>query len=310
VDASAGTGGSIHQESRRGLNENPSSAGSIASIFNRSASGKREFCDVSIWRIFSADTGRVPGRSALRFQVWQGSPHEPVSLHDQVTGGRKMSAERSCCAGHIGSAGLAGLAALILAIAVSPAHAGQTIIEEWSRVQAPPPVELKQVTVNPRETAFLILDIEERTCNQERRPRCVESVPRIADFLQKARTKGMPVVYSLTGRGTRETILPGAAPIGDEPIVKSSVDKFFNTDLDDILKERGIKTVIIIGTTAEGAVLHTATGAAVRGYNVIVPVDGVSAGTLYAEQYTAWHLLNAPGTRNRTTLTRFDMIEF
>jgi nicotinamidase-related amidase len=55
--------------------------------------------------------------------------------------------------------------------------------------------------------------------------------------------------------------------------------------------------VIIAGTTAEGAVLHTATGAAMRGFKVIVPIDGMSAGTLDAEQYTAWYLVNAPGAR-------------
>ena len=68
--------------------------------------------------------------------------------------------------------------------------------------------------------------------------------------------------------------------------------------------------MIIAGTTAEGAVLHTATGAAMRDFKVIVPIDGMSAGTLDAEQYTAWHLVNAPGSRRRTILTRFDMIEF
>jgi hypothetical protein len=34
------------------------------------------------------------------------------------------------------------------------------------------------------------------------------------------------------------------------------------------------------------------------------------AESIYAEQYTAWHLLNAPGTRGSSTLTRFDMIRF
>jgi len=120
----------------------------------------------------------------------------------------------------------------------------------------------------------------------------------------------MPVVYSLTSRGTKETIWREVAPKADEPIVKSSVDKFFKTDLEKILKDKGIKAVIIVGTTAEGAVLHTVTAAAMRGLQVIVPVDGMSAGTMYAEQYTAWHLVNAPGSRGRTTLTRFDMIEF
>ena len=213
--------------------------------------------------------------------------------------------------GLICAVGLIGLIILILVLPTSSiAQGGQTIVEQWSKVQAPPPVGLKAVQVNPKETAFLILDIEQLTCNPDRRPRCVKSVPKIRSFLQKAKAKGMPVVYSLTGRGTKETILPEVAPKADEPIVQSSVDKFFKTDLDKILQRKGIKTVIIAGTTAEGAVLHTATGAAMRGYNVIVPVDGMSAGNLYAEQYTAWHLINAPGSRRRTTLTRFDMIEF
>jgi nicotinamidase-related amidase len=72
--------------------------------------------------------------------------------------------------------------------------------------------------------------------------------------------------------------------VGVEPIVKSSVDKFYKTDLEKILHEKKIKTVNIIGTTAEGAVLHTATAAAMRGFRVVIPIGGMSAGTLYAEQ--------------------------
>jgi nicotinamidase-related amidase len=191
---------------------------------------------------------------------------------------------------------------------ITPALAG-TIVEEWNAVQPPAPVELKAVTVSAEKTAFLVLDIEERTCNMQARPRCVESAPRIGAFLAKARAAGMPVVHSLTSKGTPDTILPEAKPLPAEPIVQSSVDKFFNTDLEAILEKLNVENVIIVGTTAEGAVMHTATGASMRGMNVIVPVDGMSAGTLYAEQYTAWHLLNAPGTRARTSLTRLDMID-
>jgi len=194
----------------------------------------------------------------------------------------------------------------------NPAFAGDAgnIVELWDKVQPPAPVALKAVSLVPAETAFLILDIEERTCNAKARPRCVASVPAIKTFLERARKKGVHVVYSLTSMGTPETILPEATPAAGEPVVKSSVDKFFKTELENILRQKGVKTVVIAGTTAEGAVLHTATGAAVRGFQVVVPVDGLSAANLYAEQYTAWHLINAPGSRQRTTLTRFDMIGF
>ncbi len=206
---------------------------------------------------------------------------------------------------------------LILAIIVSglghfaalAADTPKTVVEVWPQIDAPPPVVLNRVTVDPATTAFLILDIEQLTCNPQRRPRCVASVPAIAAFLKSARAHHMPVAYSLTSRGAPDTILPGVTPLAGEPIVQSSVDKFFNTNLDTILTDKQIKTVIIVGTTAEGAVLHTATGAAMRGFKVIVPIDGMSAGTLYAEQYTAWHLVNAPGSRRHATLSRFDMIE-
>jgi len=185
----------------------------------------------------------------------------------------------------------------------------KTIIDEWSAVQAPAPPELKPVAVDPADTAFLVLDIQQSTCNEQQRPRCVESVPRIEKFLKQARSMNAVVVHSLTPTGNVEDILPGAEPAPGEPVVKSSVDKFYRTDLEMILKERGIKTVVIAGTAANGAVLHTATGAAMRGMNVIVPVDLMSA-DLYSEQYTAWHLVNAPGTRRQTTLTRSDLMEW
>lgn len=202
------------------------------------------------------------------------------------------------------------IALYLFSVSESYAENNKTIIELWGEAKTPDPVELKRIKLDPTKTAFLILDIEERTCNLKRRPRCVSSVPNIKAFLDHAKKNGVFVVYSLTSKGTPESILSGVAPTGSEPIVKSSVDKFFNTKLENILRSKKIESVIISGTTAEGAVIHTATGAAMRGFKVIVPVDGMSAGTLYAEQYTSWHLINAPGSRKRTTLTKFDLIEF
>jgi len=185
-----------------------------------------------------------------------------------------------------------------------------TIIDSWAATPVPPAPALQDVTVDPSTTAFLVLDIEERTCNPERRPRCLATVPAISGFLSRAREKGIFVAYSLTRQGTRETILPEVKPKGAEPIVQSSVDKFFRTELEEILSQKGIGTVIIAGTAAEGAVLHTAAAASMRGLRVIVPVDGLSSSSLYAEQYTVWHLLNSPGTRQNAVLTRFDRISF
>jgi nicotinamidase-related amidase len=185
-----------------------------------------------------------------------------------------------------------------------------TIVDEWANVKTPPAPELKPVTVDPKTSALLILDIQRQMCTIEKRPRCVASVPNILSLLNKARASGIPVVYSLAGEATAADILKEVAPNSGEPVVRSGVDKFFNTDLEKILQEKGIKTVIVTGTSAHGAVLHTATAAALRGMQVIVPVDGMSADDTYPEQYTAWHLVNGPGSRQKTTLTRSDLIKF
>lgn len=186
----------------------------------------------------------------------------------------------------------------------------QTIIDDWATVKAPGPIELKPAKVDPKTTALLVLDLVKQTCNAERRPRCLASLPKVAKFLADARSRNMPVVYSLIANSTKADIDASVAPKGDEPIVMTVANKFIRTDLDKILKDRRIANVIVVGTTAEGAVLYTASEAAFLGYKVIVPVDGASAGTTYAEQAVAWTLSNAPGVANNTTLTKFDMIQW
>ncbi len=186
----------------------------------------------------------------------------------------------------------------------------QTIIDEWANVKAPPAPELKTVKVDPKTTAFLVFDLVKQTCNNQARPRCVASIPKVQKFLADARQHNMPVIYSLISVAKTTDILPEVAPLGNEPIVSSVANKFIRTDLDKILKDRGITTVILVGTTAQGVVLYTASEAAFLGYKVIVPVDGSSADSLYAEQAATWALGNAPGVAPNTTLTKFDMIQW
>ena len=185
----------------------------------------------------------------------------------------------------------------------------KTIVDEWGTVQAPKPPELKPVTMDPKTTALLVLDFVKQTCNNERRPRCVTSVPNVQALLKLARSKGVAVVYSITTAATPADTLNDVAPLDGEPIVKAPADKFFRTDLEKILNDKGIKTVVVVGTAAQGAVLNTASQAAFRGLQVIVPVDGMSAENTYFEQYTAHHLANAPGVGQQVTLTKIDMIK-
>jgi nicotinamidase-related amidase len=191
-----------------------------------------------------------------------------------------------------------------------PAPPGITIIEDWNSIKSPPIPELKKVKVDPATTAFLVLDLVKQTCNVDRRPRCLASLPAIAKFLGEARAHKMPVIYSLVTGALLNDVASEVAAQGDEPFVISSANKFNRTDLDKILKDKNIKTVIVVGTTAQGAVLYTASQAAFLGYKVIVPVEGSSAESLFAEQATVWTLANAPGVSLNTTITKFSMIEW
>jgi nicotinamidase-related amidase len=198
---------------------------------------------------------------------------------------------------------LVGLCASML---IAPA-AARTIIDEWSEVKSPPAPALKPVKVDPKDTALLMLDFVTPLCGA--RPRCVAAVPKVAPLLAKSRDSGMLVVYTLAGQPITE-VMPELAAKPGEPSVSSGPDKFMNTDLDKILKDKGIKTVIVGGTAAEGAVLNTAAAAALRGYKVIVPVDALASVAPYSEQYTVWHLGNSPRVGPQVTLTRLDQITF
>ena len=205
--------------------------------------------------------------------------------------------------------GMRAVAVGVLAVGTgfTPLALGQTIVDEWGSVKAPPPPELKPVTINPKETALLMLDFLKQNCPP--RPRCLASLPKVQNLLTQAREKAVLVVHSLAGQ-TVADILPEVAARAGEPVVSSGPDKYLNTDLEKILKEKGVKTVIVVGTAAEGAVLNTASQSALRGFKVIVPVDGMSSATTYAEQYTAWHLANSPRVGPQVTLTRTELIGY
>ncbi|MDQ2954958.1 MAG: cysteine hydrolase [Pseudomonadota bacterium] len=205
-------------------------------------------------------------------------------------------------------------AAAGIGLATSSA-AAQTIIDEWANVKAPPPPQLKAVTADPKTTALLMLDVVKQTCNNERRPRCVASIPKIEKLLAEARAKGVMVIYTTVPPVPVADTLPALAPKGDEPVVVAWVDKFMlgnqDTGFEKMLKDKGITTVVSVGTAAHGAMLYTSSTAALRGFNVIVPVDGMASEDAFFEQATAWLLANGTGGIGpKVTLTKTDMIKF
>jgi len=76
---------------------------------------------------------------------------------------------------------LAALLAVLIYAAPAPA---QTIIDEWSSIKVPPAPELKTVTVEPKTTALLVMDLIKQA--RVRKARIDENLSMLAEA-----TKGL-----------------------------------------------------------------------------------------------------------------------
>jgi len=122
---------------------------------------------------------------------------------------------------------------------------------------------------------------------------CQGIIPNIKFLIEKAREKGIPIIYACdsryredslfrrvgmsphTIRGTEGAkVIEELSPKATDVIVeKRMLSAFFGSDLDFTLREKGVKTLIVTGIRTEGCVLKTVLDAFELGYEVIVPPD-------------------------------------
>jgi nicotinamidase-related amidase len=154
------------------------------------------------------------------------------------------------------------------------------------------------------------MDFNGKSCTPDKRARCAEVLPRAQKLIADARAKGMFVAHTYTSSMEKSDIAKVVEPIDGEPVMRGRGDKFSGNDLEKMLKDKGIDTVVLIGTSANSAVLYTALGAAQRGFKAVVPIDTMPAETAYQEQFSIWQLANGSQVSENTTLTRSDMLKF
>lgn len=97
-------------------------------------------------------------------------------------------------------------------------------------------------------------------------------VPRTFQAIQDA--PDTPLAPGSWGAATHDEL--GPLP-GEYVMVKRAFSSFYQTDLEMMLRRRGIRTVIIAGTVTYACVLHTAFDANVRDFDVLLPSDGVAS---------------------------------
>ena len=185
------------------------------------------------------------------------------------------------------------------------------VTDAWDEVEVPAPPPIHPVRIDPKSSALLLLDFLRDVCT-ERRPRAAAAVPKLQKFLTQARSRGMVVVHTTTRKGLDDgsDLTDPLKPIRGERVHKAPFNKFYGNDLEPFLKDRGVQTLVLAGTSPNGCLLFTVAGAVLNGFRAIVPIDGMPAATLYQEQFVAWELAHGPGFRNTTVLTKLDAISF
>ena len=170
------------------------------------------------------------------------------------------------------------------------------------------------VTLAADKTAVLVLDGSRRWGNPELP--CHRLVPGMNRFLQTVRKAGLPIIYTVSfqKKGTPEgEVYAGLEKKHSEPVIyPDGFDKFTGGELQSYLDLYDVDTLIFTGYRANICVLHTATTAAREyKYNVIIPMDGMTAITDYELEYTLVHFQVIPKQASKRFLfTNLELIRF
>ncbi|HEY8073778.1 MAG TPA: isochorismatase family cysteine hydrolase [Labilithrix sp.] len=132
-------------------------------------------------------------------------------------------------------------------------------------------------------------------------PRARMVVPALKDRIAEARKAGVPVVYVVDEhdpddpdldawgthavKGTPGTdVWPDIAPeSGDRIVKKPTYSAFHDSELDKVLDELKVDTLVLTGCLTEIGIMATATDAMQRGYAIEVPPDSQAGSSPEAE---------------------------
>lgn len=169
-------------------------------------------------------------------------------------------------------------------------------------------------------TALLVIDVQNGVVTDA--PRRDEVVANIAGLVERARGEGVPVVWVQHQDGN---LVPGTEPWeyvpelardDAEPLVhKLYGDSFEDTELEDLLADRGVGRLVVTGAQTDTCIRSTIHGAFTRGYDVTLVSDAHTTEDLTAygapppEQVIAhtnmyWKFQSAPGRKGGTAETK------
>ena len=175
------------------------------------------------------------------------------------------------------------------------------------------PLEAALARLDLRSTALLVVDMQNDFCHPDgyyhgigRSSELIRrAIPPIQVLLEAARRAGLVVAFTRLvhdpsqpdmpdrhriapgGWAARERrLLPGSwgADViddlrprpGEYVVDKADYSAFYGTNLEALLRRRGIRSLILVGTVTYACVLHTAFDAFARDFDVVIAAEGVS----------------------------------
>lgn len=184
-------------------------------------------------------------------------------------------------------------------------------------------------------TAVIVVDMQNSFAHEDGSlyaPPSENVIGDIEEFVQYMRSRGSPIIFTKDThtneqfeeldhynefdrwgehavRGTFEhEIVDGLTVTDDDRVIeKGTYDAFHNTSLEDELTNRGVDSVIVVGTLANVCVLHTASSAALNDYNTLVVEDLVGYIEESDKKYALEHIDWLFGTVLSTEQVRREM---
>lgn len=163
-------------------------------------------------------------------------------------------------------------------------------------------IEVPQVEILPRfvlsgNVAVIVVDMLNDFVDEKGSlcvPKAAKTVLPIKKLLRKANNWNLPIFFVNDAHGSSDpefniwpqhcvegtwgaTIIDPLQQFGGTIINKLRYDPFYGTSLEHQLRLHDVKTVVIVGTVTNICVLAAAHSAALRWFNVVVPLDCISA---------------------------------
>lgn len=166
-------------------------------------------------------------------------------------------------------------------------------------------------TYHPDKSALLVLDMQSyflKDTSHAFIPSGRTIVPSIKKLVDSYSSRNIPVVFTrhintaensqlmtswwreiISSDNPLSRIVPELDPLSGFVVEKSQYDAFFNTNLEDSLRDKGVKQVVISGVMTHLCCETTARSAFMRGFEVFFLVDGTAT---YNENFHRASLTN------------------